>query len=260
MIDLRAYYLDNVKESDYYYRFHSLIENVNKTDNVFVGVEETENYQFLVYDEIEAIERFRQLCQPGKEPRRNEDRCWFYVTCFYLNACGYEIEEFPHVLSRPPAKPYDFVYGDIRNRALALGLCNNGSVAWDERRKIVAGLTFTRKTSGVAIGETLDQMVQQISTRNARFDDMEDDEKLRVIADLVEALLKVNDKYRQPDYSSVMFDYVNDSTVKALRGQLQCFRHSSAEALSERAAFSDEQKAFLIDFGATVCKAIHSIL
>ena len=37
MIDLREYYLDNISEDDYYYRFFSLIEGVNRTYNVFYG-------------------------------------------------------------------------------------------------------------------------------------------------------------------------------------------------------------------------------
>ena len=93
MIDLREYYLDNISEDDYYYRFFSLIEGVNRTYNVFYGEEETQGFEFLVHDEIEAIEKFRLLCQPGNEPERNEDRCWFYVVAYYLNAHGYVIEQ-----------------------------------------------------------------------------------------------------------------------------------------------------------------------
>ena len=62
MIDLREYYLDNISEDDYYYRFFSLIEGVNRTYNVFYGEEETQGFEFLVHDEIEAIEKFRLLC------------------------------------------------------------------------------------------------------------------------------------------------------------------------------------------------------
>lgn len=85
MIDLREYYLDNISENDYYYHFFSLIEGVNRTYNVFYGKDETQGFEFLVHDEIEAIEKFRQLCQPENEPNRKEDRCWFYVVAYYLN-------------------------------------------------------------------------------------------------------------------------------------------------------------------------------
>ena len=132
MIDLREYYLDNISEDDYYYRFFSLIEGVNRTYNVFYGEEETQGFEFLVHDEIEAIEKFRLLCQPGNEPERNEDRCWFYVVAYYLNAHGYVIEQFPDVLRRPPTEPSSFTYGTIRDRAVSLGLDDDGTVLTEE--------------------------------------------------------------------------------------------------------------------------------
>lgn len=128
MIDLREYYLDNISENDYYYHFFSLIEGVNRTYNVFYGKDETQGFEFLVHDEIEAIEKFRQLCQPENEPNRNEDRCWFYVVAYYLNAHGYIIDQFPDVLRRPPKEPSSFTYGTIRDRAISLGLDDDGTV------------------------------------------------------------------------------------------------------------------------------------
>ena len=37
MIDLKEFYLQNVKENEYYYRFRDLIEKANYTYNVFIG-------------------------------------------------------------------------------------------------------------------------------------------------------------------------------------------------------------------------------
>lgn len=259
MIDLRQYYLDNVAESDYYYRFFSLIEGVNRTYNVFHGEEETQEFEFLVHDEIEAIEKFKLLCQPGNEPESKEDRCWFYVVAYYLNACGYVIEQFPDVLRRPPKEPSDFTYGRIRDRALSLGLDDNGTVRWATRRQLVAEMNFVRKSSSVAIDEPLDQMIQRISAGDRRFEEMKIDEQLREIANLIENLLKEDGKFIEPDYAKVTFGYIDNNTVKTLRGQLQCFRHSSNESLVERAGFSEEQKMFLVDFGVTTCKAIYCL-
>lgn len=125
---------------------------------------------------------------------------------------------------------------------------------------MVAGMTFVRKASSVAIGEALSQKIQLISAGNSRFEEMEDDEKLREIANLIENLLKENGKFIQPDYSKVMLGLVDGDTVRSLRNKLQCFRHSSKESLEERARLTDGQKRFLIDFGVTVCKAIHSLV
>lgn len=260
MIDLRKYYLDNVTEDDYYYRFYPLIEGMNRTHNVFFGEQVTEDHEFLVYDDDEAIEKFRLLCRPGGEPERDEEKCWFYLVAYYLNAHGYVIEQFPDVLGRPPKEPSRFTYGAIADRVVSLGWDDAGTVRWATRRAIVADMKFTRCSSSIAVGESLAQKIKLISAGNTGFDDMQADEKLREIANLIEHLLKENGKFIQPDYSKVAFGYVDDSVVKRLRGQLQCFRHSSAEMLDERAKFTDEQKSFLVDFGVTVCKAIYALV
>lgn len=259
MIDLREYYLTNVEENDYYYQFRSLVENVNVTHNVFDGAREAGNYQFHIFDEDEAIEKFRGLCQPECEPSTVEGQCWFYLVAYYLNIHGYSIKEFPNVLSRPPKDPVAFVYGEIRNRAFSLGLNEGNTIRYATRRQIVSELTFVQKESSVIISETLNKKMELISSRNARFEQMEKDEKLKEIGNLIEYLLKDDGQYIQLDYSEVAFDYVSDAVVKSFRHKVQCFRHSSKESLKERAEVSDAQKDFLIDFGLTLCNLIHRL-
>ena len=75
-MDLKEFYYQNIKESEYHYRFRNSIDNVNKTFNVFVGYEETESYEFEVYDAEEAITKFRELCQPDVN-FSGENKCWF---------------------------------------------------------------------------------------------------------------------------------------------------------------------------------------
>ena len=65
-MDLKAFYLQNIKESEYHHRFLNFIENVNYTYNVFLGEEETQDYQFEIFDAEEAITKFKELCQPGR--------------------------------------------------------------------------------------------------------------------------------------------------------------------------------------------------
>ena len=57
-MDLRKFYLDNVSEHEYYYTFHDLVEKVNQTYNIFVGVQETHDYQFIIDNIDDAIEKF----------------------------------------------------------------------------------------------------------------------------------------------------------------------------------------------------------
>ncbi len=61
-MDLRMFYLENVSEQEYYYRFYTLVKNVNSTFNIFEGSQETNVYEFFVDDIDDVIEKFRKLC------------------------------------------------------------------------------------------------------------------------------------------------------------------------------------------------------
>ena len=38
-MDLKEFYLQNIEEDEYHYRFHDSIENVNNAYNIFVGIQ-----------------------------------------------------------------------------------------------------------------------------------------------------------------------------------------------------------------------------
>ena len=258
-MDLKEFYYQNIKESEYHYRFRNSIDNVNKTFNVFVGYEETESYEFEVYDVEEAITKFRELCQPDVN-FSGENKCWFYLITYYLHTLGYEIREFPRILARPPVEPTDFTYGDIRNRIIAQGGDDNGTVRYATRRSFVAGLSFEQKSCHIELGNSINQKFIEISTRQASFNSMSTDEKLAEIANLIENMLKRDGKFVTPDYSKVCCGFITDSVVKDYRKKMQCFRHCSDEAIGERKTYSEEQKSFFVDYGLTIVKAIHSLL
>lgn len=258
-MDLKAFYFQNIKKSEYHYRLRNSIDNVNKTFNVFTGYEETENYKFEVYDAEEAIIKFRELCQPDVYFSA-ENTCWFYLITYYLHTLGYEIREFPRILARPPAEPSDFTYVDIKNRIIAQGGDNNGTVRYVTRRAFVSGLTFEQKSCHIEIGDSINQKFIEISTRQASFDSMSTDEKLAEIVNLIENMLKRDGKFATPDYSKVCCGFITDSVVRDYRKTMQCFRHCSDEAIGERKTYSEEQKNFFVDYGLTIVKAIHSLL
>ena len=76
MIDLKEYYLKNISDEKYHYRFRSYILASNKKHNIFFG-EEEEKFEFLIIDE--AIEKFKSLCQPEIQTFSKEQTCWFYT-------------------------------------------------------------------------------------------------------------------------------------------------------------------------------------
>ena len=121
----------------------------------------------------------------------------------------------------------------------------------------MADLHFEQKSSHIEISDSINQKFIEISNRQSSFTNMSTDEKLAEIANLIENILKKNGKFLTVDYSSVCFGYVTEDTVKTYRHQLQCFRHSSEDSIKERASYSQDQKAFLIDFGLAIIKVIH---
>ena len=259
-MDLKEFYLQNVKESEYHYRFRESVLNVNKRYNVFSGYEDVEDYEFQIFDTKEAITKFKELCQPEVSFSDNEKKCWFYLVSYYLFKMGYEIKEFPRILARPPIEPSDFAYGDIRNKIIALGDDDNGTVRYAVRRKFVANLTFELRSTHIELDNAIDQKFIEISNRQASFNNMSTDEKLAEIANLIENLLKKNGKFITPDYSKVCLEFITNDIVTNYRKKMQCFRHSADESIKERSSYSEDQKNFLIDYGLTIVKVIHSLL
>ncbi|MGJ0751430.1 hypothetical protein [Enterococcus durans] len=259
-MDLKDFYFQNIQKNEYHYRFFNSIKNVNKVYNIFDGYEETEDYEFEVYDVEEAITKFRELCQPEGNFSGNENKCWFYLISYYLFKVGYEIKEFPRLLVRPPVEPSDFTYGEIRNKIIAEGNDDNGTVRYAVRRTFVAGLTFEQKSTYVDVDASINQKFVEISNRQASFNNMSIDEKLAEIANLIESLLKKNGIFLIPDYSTICFNYISNDVVTSYRKKMHCFRHATDEAIAERKNYSEEQKSFFVDFGLTIIKVIHSLL
>lgn len=259
-MDLKDFYFQNINNKEYHYRFYDCIENSNKRYNIFIGEYEVDDIDFEVYDIEEAILKFRELCQPDVSFTDNENKYWFYLITYYLYKMGYEIKEFPRVLARPPEDPFKFTYGEIRNRIIAQGGDNNGTVRYATRRNFVANLTFEVKSNHIGISDSIDRKFAEISNRQSTFNNMSTDEKLAEIANLIENMLKKDGKFITIDYSTICYDYIDDDKVKKYRSKLQCFRHSSEDSIRERESFSNEQKLFLIDYGLMIIKVIHTVL
>ncbi len=258
-MDLKDFYLQNVKTDEYHYRFMESVKDVNKVYNVFTGYGEICDFDFEIYDVEDAILKFRELCQP-EVTFDSEKKCWFYLITYYLHKVGYEIKEFPRLLARPHVDPSDFTCADIRNRIIAQGGDDNGIVRYATRRTFVASLTFELKSKHIEITDSINQKFIEISNRQSSFNNMSTDEKLAEIANLIENMLKKDGKFITIDYSLVCLDYINEETVKGYRNKLHCFRHASDESIQERASYSDEQKSFLIDYGLVIIKSIHDVL
>ena len=100
----------------------------------------------------------------------------------------------------------------------------------------------------IKMPDDLNKKIELISTRNASFEQMPIDEKIKELGNLIEFMLKGKSGFVSIDYS-FSSDLINDDSVIKYRKKVQCFRHSSQESLNERNNFTKEQKAFLIDYG-----------
>lgn len=254
MINLLDYYKKNIKKEDYYYRFYNFIltePERRKQELEFVfgssNFENEENSFFEIFDEEEAIEKFKKLCEPNLT-FDDKNKSLFFLLCYFLNDCGYQIEEFPRILARPPEEPTDFTIKDIRNRAFSLKLDEDGTVRYNIRRKIVEDLNF-KKSLENKVYEDINLKFQEISTRNARFENMSTDEKIKEIINLIENLLKKDGKYIEINFESITYNLIDNKTIIDFKKKIQCFRHSSEESLKERRQFSEKQKQFIIDYG-----------
>lgn len=258
-MDLKEFYFQNIQDNEYHYRFYTSIKNVNTRYNVFNGYEDITDYSFEIFDAEEAITKFKELCDPNADVNNNENKCWFYLITYYLYKLGYELTEFPRILARPPKEPSDFTYDEIRGRLIALREDDNGAVRYATRRKYISNFTFQLKSPTIDISDSIKQKFIEISTRQASFNNMSNDEKLAETANLIENLLKKNDKFISLDYSQICFEYISDETIASYRKKIQCFRHAHDKALSERNSYTEEQKKFFIDYGLTIINVIHSL-
>lgn len=64
-MDLKEFYFQNIKESEYHHRFLNSVKKVNYTYNLFTGEEETQDYQFEIYAEAAKRYRVRAVCGVG---------------------------------------------------------------------------------------------------------------------------------------------------------------------------------------------------
>ena len=86
------------------------------------------------------------------------------------------------------------------------------------------------------------------------------DEKLAEIANLIENMLKKDGEFIALEYEKVCCGFIDDAVVRKYRKKMQCFRHCTDEAITERKSYSEEQKNFLVDYGLTIVKAIHELI
>lgn len=235
MINLATYY--NKHHSGYYSKF----------------VRELSGVTYVLTDVQEIIDTFRSILKPPSSNSQTEaayyahNQKYFLFICFWLHKHGYAIAEFPNILSRPMPL-YRFAYEEIR-KYLKLRDNYSDSVPWKARRELCESLNITSNEKFQDIPNEVEETIKVISARGANFDAMEIDEKLGLLNNLLENLLKKDGVFRSVDYNDVFFSYLSEDDVKNFRKKTHCFRHGDAQAVADRKSHSLREKEFLSDIG-----------
>jgi len=216
--------------------------------------------EFWIYDEQDAIEKFKELIQPYNPNNpvidTEKDNSFIYL-CNYLNDIGYYIEEFPTFLERPTDR-WDLSYDKVRKKIIERD-GYNGKVTWADRSVFVENLKFIKKKKH-EISDDVAKTLKMVSTRSAEFNNMPSDEKLEAICNSIEYLLKPHkksNKFTVLDYSDTE-GYLSDDIVKDFRNKLECFRHSTKDDINKRDEYSEIQKEFFINYGLVILDYINT--
>lgn len=220
---------------------------------------ELENY--IYNDENEVISRFKELISPNNETNFKNKifNKEFQLIRQYLDNQGYRIAQFPNALHTPNSL-HDFAYNQIRSY-IQTKRNSGGTVTWDERRILINELNFLNEAFVFQkVPEDLQTIIKKISLRDATWEQQTDDEKLRTIADVIENLLKLPNGKFLALTESEFYGLFTDNQLRALRQQLQVFRHSHKQALESRVSeFDVSKKKFLIHLGIVILIRLNEI-
>lgn len=242
-MELSTFFQDNVHEKNPYFQFKKEIGyNSNFHDELFYDT------KIEISSTKEAIRKFRELCQPDNDYNSEQNR-QFILICFYLYQQNTYIVEFPELLSNPVTLN-EFAYGQIRTYLIEREEETPKGVPWQARRNLINHLKFSH-TEDYYLSEKLNNQFQTISTRNADFYLMSEEEKLKEIGNMMEYALKRGKKYEKLDIEKIYKGYISNESILSYKKLIQCFRHSSQESLEEREKLKENYN-FLISYGLAI--------
>ena len=116
------------------------------------------------------------------------------------------------------------------------------------------------KEAFIKVDDDVNKILALVSTRNAAFDEMTDDEKLGNINNAISYFLKEDNKYHKLDCLQLFSNYISEDDIKRFRKETHCFRHGEKQCLEERKTFTAEKKRFYINYGLTICMVLSSLI
>lgn len=109
----------------------------------------------------------------------------------------------------------------------------------------------TEPSSAFMMSDHLQDTINMIATRADVFTSRPIDEKLELLNDTIEFLLKRSGSFisiNESDY----FGLLLNENIKKFRKTTHIFRHASEQSIGERDEFSQKQKEFLVNYGTMI--------
>ena len=240
-------------------RFPSLV-NSNYDERYFSNVKryprEWTRLQSIEYiDDKQIINEWKSCLYPSNKSFVSDiefEKAKYYLLSYYLWSEGFFVKEFPSELES------SLGLENFANRVLydatatMYGRDSNGNVKWKHRRALIDSLSIIKKEIIITIEEKVDELIQNISTRSAKFEHMAIDEKLENIRNAYDHLIKLIGGFDKIDYPKLFISFIEESNLKNYSKRLHAFRHGDSTSLAERADYTDQEKKYMIEFGIIV--------
>lgn len=116
--------------------------------------------------------------------------------------------------------------------------------------------TFPNSTNDIPLNNEINKAIAIIKSGTNEFYKLNIDERLGLLNNLIEYLLKKDGKFITVDTDRLFKDLISNDTILKFRKITQCFRHASKDTIKEREAYSEDQKEFLSNLGMSICLAL----
>jgi len=203
-------------------------------------------------NEQDIINNFRDLLKP-ESGLKFKDYSTMHEEQFkgiikWMHKNNYTIKEFPNAIQQELS--LNALGSDrIRNYILSKK-SESRTVRWSDRRKLIDSLTIQKTDANpdFILESNLSDMIKKISLNSTDFSTKTRNEKINLLNNCTEYILKHRGKYIDID-ESIFFGFFDTNSVKKYRADTQVFRHTSEQSLSERNTWTNSKKDFYIKLG-----------
>jgi len=116
---------------------------------------------------------------------------------------------------------------------------------------------LSEQSSAFLMQDELQDNINKISTRNDDFSLRPVDEKIQLLNNTIENMLKRSGKFISIN-DDEYFKLLTNENIREFRNKTQSFRHASEESIHERELLTRLQKEFLVNYGTMIVITLSS--